>query len=182
MTSPLSSPRAGPRLAAALLAGLLLAACASDDRPPRCPDPVVLREAGRLVQFQDTGRDLTDVTFEARIADVALGCEVDEDDGKRTVEAELQILFQAEKGPANQSGRANFTYFVAVVDRDDKVLNRETFGVSMPMPGNQTQVESVDVLEPRIPLREGETGKSYTLYVGFDLSRDQLEYNRRNPL
>ena len=178
----MSLPFPFPRAAAALLAATVLSACAGDGRPPRCPDPVVLREAGRLVEFRDAGRDLTDVRFEAQILDVALGCEIEEDDGKRTVEAELQLLFQAEKGPANDSGEARFTYFVAVADRSDNVLARQTFDLTMPLRGNQTQARGTDVLEPTIPLKEGDTGASYVVYVGFDLTRDQLEYNRRNPL
>lgn len=183
MTRFAFSPPGGLRNAAALLvAALVLAACASETPPARCPEVAVLQEAGRLVQFDGAGRDLTDVDFEARIVDVALGCELDVDDGRRTVEAELQVLFEAEKGPANDTGQAGFTYFVGVADQNDNVLRRETFELTMALPGNQTRGQAVDVLAPRIALPEGETGQSYVLYIGFDLTRDQLEYNRRNSL
>lgn len=135
-----------------------------------------------MVDFQGQERDLTDVRFEARIVDVALGCEIDEDDGKRTVEAELQILFEAEKGPSNSNDQAQFSYVVGIADQQDTVVTRQRFPITLEIPGNQTQVRAADVVRPRIPLKEGQTGASYVIYVALDLTRDQLEYNRQNPL
>ena len=50
---------------AALLAATLLVACASDEEDNvACPPIFRVADASRLVKFDGTGRDLTDVRFE----------------------------------------------------------------------------------------------------------------------
>jgi hypothetical protein len=171
------------RRTAALLAALLpLAACAGDDTSRRqaCPDAAALKDAAQLTDFAGEGRDLTDVRFEARIRNVALACRVEEDDGQRRVEALLEVVFQAEKGPQNTSGTADFTYFVAVVNRDDEILSRRGFDLRLDMSGNQTRVQARDRVSPTIPLPDGASPADYTVYVGFELTRGQLDYNRQS--
>jgi hypothetical protein len=171
----------GGILAATLM--LALAACSSDDGPaPPCPEVVSPRDAARIVAFSGNGRDLTDVRFETRIDGAALACEYDEDDGKQVVEAELQIAFTAEKGPASKKGTAEFTYFVAIADNQRNIVAREEFPITVSLEGNQTRGRFIETVSPTIPLKEGETGASYRVYVGFALNKEQLEYNRRNPV
>lgn len=140
-----------------------------------------LRDAARLVDFRGEGRDLTDTRYEVRIENTALACEIVEDDGERTVEAEMRILFAAEKGPASESDTVRFGYFVAVGDKDRNILRRREFPLALSLPGNQTRVRAVETISPTIPLRDGESGADYRVYVGFVLTPEQLEYNRRNP-
>lgn len=176
-------PAALRSVAAALaVAPLVLAACAGSEPPPPCPQALALRDAARLVQFRGSERDLTDTIFEARITDLAIACEYAESDGKRTVEAEMQVLFDAEKGPANESGTVRFRYFVAVADQDRNILQRREFPLEIGIPGNQFRVRATETLSPTIPLGANESGQDYRVYVGFVLSPEQLEYNRRNPV
>jgi hypothetical protein len=172
-------PHAVTPLAAA--AALLLAACASDAPKPPCPEVAVPQDAARLVTFADGGRDLTDVRHELAIADVALGCEVDEGDDGRVAEAELAVLFSGERGPASAAEQVGFRYFVAVADSEDRILARESFELTMEMPGNQRRVLARDTVSPTIPLAEGRSPAAYRIYVGFVLSQEQLAYNRDNP-
>lgn len=176
-------PRIGARGVLAALVPLALIACAGDDsRPPPCPEVVAPRDAARMVAFDGGGRDLTDVRFESRIEGTGVVCEYDEDDGKRVVEAELQIAFSAEKGPASEDGTVAFSYFVAVADRERNITAREEFPLRLSLAGNQTRGRFVETVSPTIPLKEDETGASYRIYVGFALDKEQLEYNRRNPI
>lgn len=172
-------PRALAPLAAT--AALGLAACASDAPRPPCPEIAVPQDAAHLVAFAEGGRDLTDVRHELAIADVALGCEVEEDDDKRVAEAELAVLFSGERGPASAADQVSFRYFVAVADRADRILARESFELTMEMPGNQRRVLTRDTVSPTIPLAEGRSPAAYKVYVGFVLSEEQLAYNRDNP-
>jgi len=181
MRLPLPSRPRQTAHASVLALAVLLAACAGDDAPPPCPEPVPLRDAARLVDFRGEGRDLTDTRHEVRIENTALACEVVEDDGERTVEAEMRILFAAEKGPASESDTVRFGYFVAIADKDRNILRRREFPLSLSLPGNQTRIRAVETISPTIPLRDGESGADYRVYVGFVLTPEQLEYNRRNP-
>ena len=155
----------------------LLAACAGEEAaPPPCPALVVVKDADRLTRFQGAGRDLTDVLFETEIRNAAIGCKYD--DGN--VEAGLRVIFATTRGPADETREAKFDYFVAVADRDKNILAREEFDLASEFPGNRNEVLQIDEIEPTIPLAEGKTGSDYIVYVGLILSRDEVEYNRRN--
>lgn len=164
------------------LAALGVAGCAGDDAPPPCPEVQVLADTARVVDFAGSGRDLTDKRFEASIANTSLTCEIRETDRGPEVVAELQVLFELEKGPASRDDRLGLRYFVAVARDGDTVLNRRAFDLRAQLSGSQTRGRVVETLAPTIPLAPRENPRSYRIYVGFVLSQDQLDYNRRNPL
>lgn len=174
---------AAPARIAAVVLALGLAACSGDDGPaPPCPEVVSLRDAARLVEFRESGRDLTDVRFQSRIAGTGLSCDYEGEEGERTVAAEMRVAFDIEKGPASREGTGRLRYFIAIADRERNVVAREEFPLTFSLEGNQTRARVVDTVSPRIPLQAGETGASYRIYVGFALDEKQLQYNRRNPL
>ncbi len=160
-------------LAAALAFGLLTG-CASGPPPP-CPNAVVAGDVAQLTRFREGGQDLTDVLFEIRMLRTAVACEYDDN----AVEATVRVLFGATRGPADEQRRAYFRYFVAITDQDRNILVREEFDLQAEFPGNRTQVEFFDDVEPRIPLAEGKAGPDYVIFVGLIVTREELEYNRR---
>ncbi len=163
-------------LLAVTAAAGLLAACSSEEAaPPPCPVVVLAQDTGRLTRFEGSGRDLTDVLFEARIVNADLTCEYD--DG--TVEAYLRLLFEITRGPADTSRKAQFEHIVAITDREQNILVREEFQLETEFPGNRTERQLVDEIDQIIPLAEGKNGADYVVYVGLALSRDELDYNRR---
>jgi len=168
---------AGP---AALLLGLvalpLLAGCAAQEETRPCPRAVVLTDAARQVKFSGPGRDLTDVLFEASIQSRRLVCEYDDN----VLDVDLQVEVVARRGPANSDRLAGITYFVAVARTDQTVLARETFDITIPFPGNRTQVSGLEEIGQVITLQGDETGGDYRIYVGLEVSREELEYNRAN--
>lgn len=177
---------------AALLAAALLlpGACSlfgEDAPPPPCPPLVSPAEVDHLTRFDGAGRDLTDVVFQARIRDVAGTCEYERDD--TLVESDLLITFEVERGPALRrlqaeagSQIASFSYFVAVATAESRprILTRQAFDVQVPFEGNRNRVAVTDEIAPRIPLAPGEDGNDYRIYVGIELNRAELEYNREN--
>ncbi len=165
----------GGLLPAVFALPIVLAACSGDQVAVACPQAAQIKDASRLTRFSGAGRDLTDVLFEAEIKQLQLVCEYD--DG--VVEASLKIVFQALRGPANRQGRAPVRYFVAIADRGKAILAREEFDLEIPFRGNQTRVAISEELGPRIPLRPGESGTDYRIYVGFTLTREEMRYNRR---
>lgn len=160
-----------------LAAALLLAACAGAEPETRpCPQAVVLSDAARQVKFSGQGRDLTDVLYEASIRTGNLVCEYDEN----VLDVDLEVLIEAGRGPANSDRLANITYFVAVARRDETVLAREAFDIAIPFPGNRTRVSGLEEIGQVITLQGNEHGGDYRIYVGLDLTREELEYNRAN--
>lgn len=164
------------RLLPGLAAGLLLAGCASEPETRPCPQAVVLSDASRQVKFSGQGRDLTDVLFEATIGTGRMVCEYDEN----VLDVDLQVQVIAARGPANSDRLANISYFVAVARSDQTVLARQSFDIAIPFPGNRTRVSGLEEIGQVITLQGQEDGGDYRIYVGLDLTREELEYNRAN--
>lgn len=142
-----------------------------------CPQGLILADAGEVTIFREgTGRDITDVLTQARIADVAVNCKPE----RRQVTVDLQVAIAAERGAANRTGRQDVDYFVAVVDPQGQVLSRQSFRMSFAWPENRMRVGAVDELEPRIPISAPEKAPEYQIWVGLQLTEEQLAWNRRN--
>ena len=161
-----------------VLLASVLAGCSAFDRepPPPCPLAFPVPDARVLTRFTGQGRDLTDVLFEARLEDVALICEYDDD----VIEADMRLRILVVDGPADRGRVAKFAYFVAISTRDHKIVAREEFDLEVPFEGNRTRVLAVEEVSPRIPLRPGQTGVDYIVYAGLALTPAELRYNREN--
>ncbi len=173
----------------ALAAALAVAAagCTGDDPAsrPRCPEIAILADAAGLVRFAPGGgQDLTDVDHEAEIIDFAYGCryEGDPDDFDRVLLVGVAPVIEAVRGPANTDRQASFEYFVTLTDGGRRVVNKQTFGVALTFPGNQTRVTLRDDEPPitiTIPAGAGTSPFDYRIFVGFQLTPAELEFNRR---
>lgn len=166
-----------------LLAVLVLAACqrGPERPPPECPEIAIVQDLAELTLFvPGPGRDLTDVTLEARIVEFGGFCntDFDEDEGTGEVEVDLEVLFQATRGPASTDRTAKVTYFIAIADRNENILARETFDSELEFEGNRNRVAYVEGLTQTIPLREGRRGEDFKVFIGFQLNDQQLQYNR----
>jgi len=162
----------------AFLTVALVSGCSSSDDTADliCPEIEVVRLAARQVKFDGTGRDLTDVVFEAKLDATGVNCEYDED----AIEVLMLVRIETLLGPSNPARRADLQYFVAVATSEQEVLTRETFDLRVPFEGNRTLVQAEEELAPRIPLQGGESGQDFKIYVGLDLSQEEYDYNRAN--
>ena len=170
--------RVRPALAMVFVA-LALAACGAvfGTGPQRvaCPGVAVLHEAQSITQFKPgPGRDLIDVRFEGEIGEVGVSCSYD--DG--TVDMILDFQLRASRGPAAESRSAEFEYFVAVIERGDHILAKETFASRIDFPANVNRAAVLEELGPRVPIKAGTTSLDYSILIGFQLSPEELEYNR----
>lgn len=161
-----------------------LAGCGTaEERPPPCPRVSILGEAASLTRFAaGRGQDLTDVEYEAEVTDVRANCEVVGDDGGLIVVALIPVI-TASRGPADADRAARFEYFVSVTDRDRTILNVVRFPVDVAFPGNQSRVTITENDPPvtvDIPNPDGRASRGdYQVFVGLQLTPDELEYNRR---
>jgi hypothetical protein len=96
------------------------------------------------------------------------------------VESVLLVTMIATRGPADNQRQAPLKYFVAIATLDQKIVAREEFEITVPFEGNRTRVAVTEELEPRIPLKAGQTGADYQIFIGLSLSREELRYNRES--
>ena len=172
--------------AAVVLSGVAaLSACSlfgEDELPPPCPEIAVLGDAASVTQFvEGPGRDLIDVLVEGDIADANGSCEYDVDDetGIGTLAVEMVVSIELNRGPANRDRQADIGYFVAITDAERNILSKETFKATVPFPGNRNRLIWTD--EPvylGIPLKAKQTGKDFRIFLGLDVTRDELQFNR----
>lgn len=181
MTFPGTAAGVAGRAAAILV--FAVTACTvfqEEEPPPPCPRISVLGDAGTLTRFRPgPGRDLTDVLYEGVVTGVTGSCAY-ADDGKRALSMKISLVIEAARGPANRDGRAAFPYFVGITDSARNVLNKQRFSVTVVFPGNRTRLVVTDnPVALEIPVKAGRAGQDFEIFVGFQLSRPELEYNRR---
>ena len=164
------------RLLAPLLLIVTLVPLASCNRtPPACPRASIISDGATVTRFREgTGRDLTDVVVKGELVDVAVDCNYD----RRGVDVALQVAIAATRGPADRTRVADFEYFVAVADAQRNILAKEVFQVRFQFPPNQQRVGTVDEIEPRIPLKSRDQGVDYQIIVGFQLTPEEIDWNR----
>jgi hypothetical protein len=176
----LAAGTAAPLLALSALS-LLLSACGwFGDAPPPCPQVSIMDQAKRVTFYRSgSGRDLTDVTYEVEIRDIAFECDYDFDDAIDNVEVRLNILFVAQRGPAAEGGRVEIPYFSAVTDPNRRILAKRLFTVVLEFEGNAVRSQVVEELAQTIPFPPGADGSAYKSFVGLQLTPAQLEDLKR---
>ncbi len=163
---------------AAFLA-LAAAGCATESAEQPCPSALIVARAGEVTQFlPGPGRDLTDVVMEAEIRDLDGFCDFDlERDGTGEVTVDMTVLFEAERGPANETRSGQFSYFIALVDQNQNILKKPVFDSDVEFPTNTNRVQFSETIGVDIPLRAGETSTDYSILVGFQLTEEEVTYN-----
>ncbi|NQU69204.1 MAG: hypothetical protein HQ514_01575 [Rhodospirillales bacterium] len=147
----------------------------SDKYRAPCPNFLILGLGDNLVKFiPGPGRDVTDIKFEAKIVDFAGSCEHD----PKGVSVTLNIAFAVKRGPANRERRADLSYFVAIPKFFPAKEGKRVFPIAVGFKKNQSRVIYRDEIEMRIPLKPKEVGANYDVYLGFELSEAELDYNR----
>jgi hypothetical protein len=147
-----------------------------------CPPVSILPEAASITRYAEGAkRTILDVNFSGQIIGFKGKCfyELDPNTGKGTVEINVITKFRIKRGAADRSQQANFQYFVSIVNDDGYILEKQIFPYSVKYNKNRTWAKDEDSpVELSMPLRAGKTGQDYTVYVGFQLSQEELEFNR----
>ena len=83
-----------------------------------------------------------------------------------------------QRGPAAAERRANVAYFVAVLE-GDRILDKQIFPLRAEFPANADRVRLTgDDVELRLPVRPDKTAAAYRIEVGFQLTPEELAFNR----
>lgn len=160
-----------------------LAACSLVEEsavPPACPNIVIVKDTAESTTFRPgPGRDLTDVVLDARIDRFDGECETDlESDRSGQVSVDLQLFFEATRGPANDAREGKIRYYVAIGDKTGKILAKKVFDTEFEFEGNRNRIGVAEELTQEIPLKSGDLGEDFDIFVGFQLNPEQLDYNR----
>ena len=168
--------RRSPALAL-LAAVVMITACSGGEKPEAaCPRGIIPADSASLTRFREgPGRDLTDVVAEGEIANILIQCKYD----KRSVTVDLQIAVIGDRGPADRSRVAEFEYWVAILDPEQNIVTKQPGRARFEFKDNRTRIGQIlSEFEPYIPLADLKKGPDYQILVGFQLTAEELAWNR----
>lgn len=158
-----------------------LAACGGPTEPgpgepAGCPQVGILADAARAFYLATPNRPAPDqVVATARIDNFAGDCDYDDD----AVAVEMDLTFEVIAGPAFDDRPLPVDYFVAVVDPQGQILNKEVFRVQAQIPADARGVSLEESLALSVPLPAGPaSGTAHELVIGLQLTPQQLQINR----
>ncbi len=174
----LSARRAmrAPAWVAVLIACAALSGCGLFGKKelPACPPVAVVGETAKLVKFRPgTGRDLTDVEYEAEITNFRGQCDYD----KKGVNIDITVEFTISRGPAMQGRQAQFEYFVAIPRYRPAEMGKRIFTVATNFDTPAQRGVQIDEVHMQIPIQPNDSD-NYEIYLGLQLSPDEVEFNR----
>ncbi|ALG71648.1 hypothetical protein VY88_13980 [Azospirillum thiophilum] len=139
-----------------------------------CPKVNIVRDLQEVTVFRPGGKDLTDLESRAALTDYTGNCEYT----SAGVTVNVNVYLVAERGPALKGDVAKYQYFVALAQPDDTLVSKAYFDTDVTFVPGQPRAGSKEELAPRIPLPKDGNAKDWKVYLGFQLTPEQLEFNR----
>jgi hypothetical protein len=169
-----------------LLAAVLFGVASCAETPKQsmpCPAVKTVPDAAYLTRFVGDAEDLTDTAFEAKILSVQPLCKYveDTDSGKTKIVSDLLVKIMASRGPKLTGESITFNYAVALTGAGGQKITRQQFDVTIPLTADKPSAAITDNPTVTIPLKKGENGDYYQIYVFLEVTQKELAYNRRNP-
>ncbi len=158
---------------AAAFACIVLTGCTSD-RLGLCPSVSVLVDTAAMPVFAADGKS---IPYSVQMTNAKRDCDMDK--FSKNVGASVDIDFRALRMQAGAPASYTVPYFVAVTS-EGHVLAKQLFSVQFSFPADQRVVDFSDSVNS-IQLSVGRDKKpaDYGILVGFQISKAQLDYNRR---
>ena len=163
------------------IAAFLLWGCSTDpnkdtEKTGGCPNGAVLAEASTVTKLRPGGgKDPTDVVLTAEMAAPILSCDYDKDAG--TVQVSLNFPMTVKRGPAATGAPQSLSYFVAVVNSDNNVVTKRDFSHELTLDQSIGSLNETPE-ETTFTVAKGKKPIAYEVLVGFQLTHDELAYNR----
>lgn len=138
-----------------------------------CPSSSAVQGLDVAPQFgPGPGRTRNDVTAAARILAVKASCSQDD----KGIRADVVVAFSVVRG-SPQVQNTQFTYFVAVVNSANAILNKQMFAVPVHFAGNETFLAMNDNITVHLPVKRPGAGADFGILAGFQLTPDQIQFN-----
>ena len=149
-----------------------------DDTPNAGPCPVaaVMFDASRIVEINGS-ETFSNVGFTGEVSKVDGFCRYT---GDNPITMEVSIDFELGRGPSANGNARTYNYFVAVTRRNQAVIERQSFSFDVRFPSGAERTSHTEKLEGIVIPRASETvsGSNFEVLVGFELTDEQLAFNR----
>ncbi len=163
-------------LVVAGLAAVLVSACGSEPSRVVCPQVGVLYDADRVSIFgPGPEKNLENLVYDAEIGDVSIDCKYNDE----IVKSEISFSLDLRAGPAAIPGKQTFRYFVALTELNSAVLSKKVYSQEVEFDAeNGRFLLSKKVGDLKIDYKRLGRGDLYEILVGWELTPEQLTYNR----
>jgi hypothetical protein len=154
---------------------VILAGCSSNPNTGNaCPAIIAAPSADSVFLFGPGGHERKDVIIVGKIYDLTDSCTRVADG----LSVDTQISFYAER-VSNLVKDTTFPYFVALVDPSQRVLAQNAYTVPVQfLPGEAARRTPPEKITVHLPMSQRAGAASYTVVVGFQLTPDQIAFNR----
>lgn len=161
-------------VAGGLLAALLAGCSSSGVSKLVCPMAMVAPDLGSYAAFgPGPGRNLSDILVGAKFEGVSNTCH--RDDGGIGIETKI-ILNAVRSSP--DLHQSSVPFFVALVDAQRNIVAKKTFDLVVEFVPRQSFRKYQESITEHLPLSDTALGGNYAVVIGFQLTPDQLHYNR----
>jgi hypothetical protein len=134
-----------------------------------CPSVNILPEAIRITQMSNGRADL-----KAEIREPALACSVASGKAK----SKLSFWVKSAISPNAAVTARTVPYFVAIIV-DGEVIGKQVFSLALPFAGDDRKLMVKEkVARVDIPIAKDRAAEDYSVTIGFQLTPEQVEYNK----
>jgi hypothetical protein len=140
----------------------------------KCPQAGILGQLSAVSRFDGHGTAFSNLGYRASLGDLTSECKVNNEG----VTVNVTVSTLAEIGPAASGRSAEFPYFIAVTDENDKIVAKRVLPNEITFKSNQSRAGARDTDNERIPIPDPKDAAKYHVVIGFQLTPDELAYNR----
>ncbi|MBH69317.1 MAG: hypothetical protein CMM58_13265 [Rhodospirillaceae bacterium] len=141
-----------------------------------CPKVGFVNGIDRVTVFDESkSEDNPVILFSAQMRRLETSCKFD--DNGVTVSAEFSLHSSLAKEQGATVVEA--LYLVAALHPDGRILAKETFDLNIRFPAGETRLSQDEAIALFIPSSGGRDFRGYRILLGFQLSKSQIDYNRR---
>ncbi|HTO41532.1 MAG TPA: hypothetical protein VL026_11200 [Rhizomicrobium sp.] len=162
-----------------ILALPVLGACQTERMLAKCPSTAILAETSSQSVFV-AGKPMAPENLAYRIDTrrATTACSIDKD--TNTADSSLELAFRGFRQKDGAAASYTVPFFVAINDSDGKLVLKKTYSTTLVFQPGQTQVDFTQTIDS-IPVKVARTKQpfDYHLLVGFQLTKQQLDYNRK---
>jgi len=140
-----------------------------------CPRIVPASATDTIAVMRPGGHEMKDILVGGKILDASTTCKRVRDGG---MDVFTEIHFYAKRADVRTPDTV-LPYFVALLDPQQQVIAQEGFQLPVKFyPGEAERRFPAEDITINLPVKNVATGSAYTIVVGFQLTPDQLAFNR----
>ena len=141
-----------------------------------CPKVGFVNGIDRVTVFDEAkSEDNPVILFSSQMRRLETSCRFGNDGVTVSAEFGLHSSLAEEQGATVVEA----LYLVAALNPNGRILAKETFDLNITFPAGETRVRQEDEVELFIPSSRGRDFRGYRILLGFQLSKSQIDYNRR---